>query len=132
MPVLLRSNMRFLFIAWLFGSSSYAVDRVQIEVALYSVQSGLLTHVIAKELCSCLFVDGMTQKECELRDNLPPLIHKVVIPKINKNGTVVAEYDVPDIIEEALGHKINPKDIGPSATAKYINPKLGCQISQAK
>ncbi len=122
--------MKVFILAWLVASSAFAVDKVQIEVAVYSVRSGLLTSVIAKELCSCIFVDGLTEKECELRDNLPPLIHKVVIPKISKNGTITAEYHAAEIIEEVTGLKINDKDIGPSATAKYASQKLGCRITK--
>lgn len=101
--------------------------------SLFALKSGLLSNILAKELCSCVYVTGAIErfgkdealKRCLSRANLP-LSEKLM----NKLVKLIV------LKEDAL--EIKPKFLGELATlgkmkkayAKYdrANPRNGCSL----
>lgn len=104
----------------------------QIKIARFAIETGLFNVIFAKELCSCLFVDGLSRPECEARDNLPAAAHKLVTLKIDPSAKTVSSTFVATQVKAALllaGVPFNFQ-IGGPAEAKLVSPELGCVLTK--
>lgn len=104
----------------------------QIKIARFAIETGLFNVIFAKELCSCLFVDGLTRPECEARDNLPAAAHQLVTLKVDQNAKKVSSTFIAAKVKTALvlaGIPFNFQ-IGGPAEAKLVSPELGCVLTK--
>ncbi|MBF0205299.1 MAG: serine hydrolase [Oligoflexia bacterium] len=98
---------------------------------LYAIKSGLLSNMLAKELCSCHYVTGLPFSECRKRTQLPSIVSKIV------KVLSITDYSM------GKGHpifkiKIAPTVLSylsvitksPKAVANYdpLHPELGCML----
>jgi hypothetical protein len=101
-----------------------AVAIPDLKLTKFGVESGLLTVLFAKELCSCHFVDGLPLDQCLATSNLPSGADKVVGVDIDENAkTVSSHYTV-------LAHAFS-LNTGPSAAAAFDqnHPEFGCVLT---
>lgn len=89
----------------------------------FSFRSGLLTHIIAKELCSCMFVSHQPRQTCLDHSNLP-------IPElIVKHHLVIT--DDPLQMEVTVTNNtstITRKDPNAKAVFRKDKPLQGCHL----
>lgn len=137
MPKYQRVFFAFLLFAFGFHTPVAAAGPIhdaalQVKVGVFGIKTGLFNTIFAKEICSCMYVDGLTKDECIERDNLPQLAHLLVKirPSEVKNPetgvvekTVRSEYNVLVLKAKYLGVKA-----GPAAVARFISPELGCKL----
>ncbi len=109
-----------------------------LDTAKFVLESGLLTSLYAKELCSCAFVSNMPDDECLDQVKIPaqiPVIKVVVssqdlvrskIDRVKKTVTVDGAITGP--IAKTLGFvsPTNPKSI---AALDLKHPEFGCRIT---
>lgn len=101
-----------------------AVQIPNLKLTKFGVESGLLTVLFAKELCSCHFVDGLSLDQCLATSNLPSGADKVVGVDIDENATTVsAHYTL-------LAHAFSLQT-GPAAAASFdrSHPEFGCVLT---
>ncbi len=101
-----------------------AVAIPNLKLTKFGVESGLLTVLFSKELCSCHFVDGLSLDQCLATSNLPSGADKVVGVDIDENAkTVSAHYTV-------LAHTF-ALQTGPAAAAAFdqSHPEFGCVLT---
>jgi len=122
-----------------------AVGAPELKLGRFGIESGLFNVIFAKELCSCLFVDGLPiddqdelqrqLSECKAHDNLPAALHYLVSiePVIERDAEgkairaiVSSKYARSLGLASRLG--IRP---GPSASASYdfSKPEDGCVMT---
>ena len=111
----------------------------KIKVSQFAIETGMFNTLFAKELCTCMYVDGMGMNECKARDNLPSVAHLVVrftpstkitdpaAPKVLKS-----QYVGSTLLRTILmGLGISMPHVGPAATARYVDDKVGCVLDPA-
>jgi hypothetical protein len=111
-------------LAFLAERPAEAVSIPDLKLTKFGVESGLLTVLFAKELCSCHFVDGLTIDDCLKTSNLPDGADKVVNVDVDENAkTVSAHYTL-------LAHAFSLKT-GPSTSAAFQedHPEFGCLLT---
>ncbi|MFO0677648.1 MAG: hypothetical protein U0169_14025 [Polyangiaceae bacterium] len=126
-----------------------------LDTARYVLESGLVTSLYAKEMCSCLYVSKMPEAEC-LDQVKVPLDVKEVNAVLERNGleidvssenlvrvkakvekdkdgritsaTVTAEGIVSGPIARVLGvnSRVNPRTV---ASFDAAHPQFGCRIT---
>jgi hypothetical protein len=101
---------------------------LKLKMTRFAISSGVFTTLVSKELCSCLFVDGLTESECIARDNLPSSVHKIVSWDVDyEKQTVAARYNAAALV--GLFLFTLP---GPSAAARFVteHPEHGCVVTK--
>ncbi len=89
----------------------------------YAVNSGLLSRMLAKEMCSCRYVTGLPIAECLKRTSLPgPLVNSATVTDQVAAKSITAG---PTVVSRLL------LGGGPSAQARFRTeqPQLGCVIT---
>lgn len=88
----------------------------------YGLRSGLIQSLLAKELCSCLYVARMPQKACEERSNLNPRIMSfiVITPSERSKSVVVRPKFTTAPIQDMA-----------TATFRQDKPQLGCVLRRS-
>ncbi|MBF0316110.1 MAG: serine hydrolase [Oligoflexia bacterium] len=99
--------------------------------ALFAIKSGLLTKMMAKELCSCHFVVGLPLHECRLRSIFPPALSKIVkTVKVTdySRGEALPIYKIK-IAPTVLSY-LTIVAKSPAAYARYYpeDPEKGCHL----
>ena len=116
------------------GHRADAVGRVQIQVTQFAIEKGVFNTIFAKELCSCQFVDGLTLEECQARDNLPAIAHKLVNLSVDPvTHTVSSSYKGAEEIKQiAASLGLENITIGGPASAHLddAHPERGCVLTQ--
>ena len=119
---------------FLTGPSAEAVGIAELKVGKFALEKGVFNTIFAKELCSCQFVNGLTLQECEARDNLPAIAHKLVNLTVDKEKhTVNSSYKGADEVRAAaasLGFDL--VTIGGPAEARFDDehPEWGCVLTK--
>ena len=109
------------------AEAALAVSGVQLQTGLWVLEKGIFNTVFAKELCSCLFVDGLPEKVCQARDNLPAAAHELVVLAIDPQAKTVSSKWRPEINWlQAVGYPV-PRP-GPAAKAQYVSERFGCRL----
>jgi hypothetical protein len=102
-----------------------AVSIPDLKLTQFGVESGLLTVIFSKELCSCHFVDGLTIDQCKATSNLPSGADKIIDLQVDEqNKTIAASYNL-------LARAISPLHTGPAAAAAFDqeHPEFGCVLT---
>jgi len=96
------------------------------ETLNYSLHSGLLTRIVAKELCSCHFIEGLSLSDCKRLSNLPPGTELLADIHVDDSGFEVTAHP------SGLAQILNLGRSLPAARAglNRSSAKLGCQILQ--
>lgn len=97
-------------------------DMSDIRDLTYSIQSGLLASIFAKELCSCHFVSGLPLSECVARSNLNPASAKFMDFQVYEKAGVIG------VEPNLLARPISPGARGASARYFLNRSQDGCQL----
>ena len=126
------AGLAVLGVTWSAG----AVNGPQLQVGKFAVEEGVFNVIFAKELCSCQFVDGLSLDECEARDNLPAIAHKLVDLTVDTEAhTVTSTYKERAEVEKILISLDLPEElpqhVGGGASAKFDpeHPEFGCVLT---
>jgi len=125
----LGATLAYLSIA----APAHAVTMAELQMGEYAIQNGVFNAVFAKEVCSCIFVDGLTLQDCTdpIRDNLPPVATSLVNISVDPvNQTVSSSYKGADEINAALASlSVTVASVGGPASAKYDPNLYGCVLT---
>ena len=79
--------------------------------------------MVAKELCSCHFVAGLSIDECKARSNVPPGLFKIL------NVKTVSDYEI--IVEPSILDYLTIIAVSPTVSAYFDpkNPEKGCRLN---
>ncbi len=108
------------------------------ESLRFALTEGLLQSKLAKDICSCHFISGIPQRECEIRSGLASTARRFGERFQVKNMTKEANF-VSIVIQgddvTVAPRKISNLLIGtnaPTVVATYnsTTPTLGCRISK--
>ncbi len=104
---------------------AFGVAGVDLAVTRYAIESGIFNVIFAKELCSCVYLDGLTADECKARDNLPAAAHSLVTIKFDDTQkTVTSKFNLLIVAAKFAGFHAGPK-----AAAKFIDERQGCVVT---
>jgi hypothetical protein len=126
--------------------------KLKIEIAEFALEEGVFPAIFAKEVCTCVLVDGLSVAECQANDNLPSVAHDLAsLPDeddILADHVVESEYYDPQVIADELGKLVgkerteavvrtikglvgNSVHVAGKARAVYdpANPEFGCTIT---
>jgi hypothetical protein len=111
-----------------------AVGRVQIQVGEFALEKGVFNSIFAKEMCSCVFVDGIDLPSCEARDNLPSVAIELVNLEVDPDRqTVTSSYKGYEALTDRLHTLGIPQFVlgGPaSAQLDPDHPEYGCVLTE--
>jgi len=116
------------------ATPAHAVTMVELQMGAFAIENGVFNVVFAKEVCSCMFVDGLTLQDCTdpIRDNLPSIATSLVNISVDPVGqTVSSSYKGADEINVALASLgIAVASVGGPAAARYDSDRFGCVLTE--
>lgn len=113
---------KLVLLALLLVSPAPAFAKDKIASLKYVVKTGILSHVLAKEMCTCRFVSGLPLKECLRRAHTG-------IPSMILNGLVKVKEGNNQIEVFGSGKGDDtPEHKYARAVYRANQPRFGCKL----
>ena len=95
----------------------------------FATGTGLITRLFAKEICSCHFISGIPEEECFRRDNLSPVLRKVVDVEVDEfNAEITVKLNAWG---KMAGGTFSDK-VASAKVDRQMKSFLGCAYSSAR